>query len=99
MNDKQILSRAAAIQRYLISRPESEDTLEGIHHSWIRSRSMEETMDVTQAALDYLTVAGFIESGIKENHQVWRRAAHDAAPSAEQYPMNSVPNNSGSPDQ
>jgi acyl-CoA thioesterase len=77
MNDKQILSRAAAIQRYLLSRPESADTLEDIHQSWIRSRGSDDGMELTRAALDYLKAAGFIESAIVSDREMWRRAAGD----------------------
>lgn len=78
MDDKQILSRAAAIQRYLISRPDSADTLENIHGGWIRSRGSEDSMDVTQAALEYLRVAGFMTSGTTDTGEIWRRASVDA---------------------
>lgn len=82
MNDKLILSRAAAIQRYLESRPNSADTLEGIHQNWIRSRGDEDTIDVTRAALDYLAVAGFIESRTLGNREIWRRPGSGPSPSA-----------------
>ncbi|OGB26638.1 MAG: hypothetical protein A3I66_03590 [Burkholderiales bacterium RIFCSPLOWO2_02_FULL_57_36] len=82
MNDKLILSRVAAIQRYLEMRPDSADTLEGIHHYWVRSRG-EETMEVTQAALDYLKVAGFIESSTTGNREIWRRPSPDTASSGD----------------
>ena len=81
MSDKLLLSRVAAIQRYLEARPASADTLEGIHHYWIRSRGEEETMDVTQAALDYLEVAGIIESGMANGRRIWRRRPLDGAAS------------------
>ncbi len=80
MNDKQLLSRAAAIQRYLEDRPESSDTLEGIHHYWIRTRG-EESMELTQAALDYLSAAGFIESSTTGSRQLWRRTSRQPADS------------------
>lgn len=83
MNDKLILSRAAAIQRYLDRRPDSADTLEGIHQDWIRSRSDEDTIEVTLAALDYLKVAGFVESNTIGSREIWRRRhASDIVPPA-----------------
>lgn len=83
MNDKLILSRAAAIQRYLDRRPDSADTLQGIHQDWIRSRNDEDTIEVTQAALDYLKVAGFVESSMIGNREIWRRChISDTAPPA-----------------
>jgi hypothetical protein len=88
MNDKQILLRAAAIQRYLLVRPESVDTLEGIHGSWIRSRDPNDSMDLTQAALEYLVAAGIVESIAAGTQIVWRRAAINADSSPASAPMN-----------
>ena len=73
MNDKLILSRVAAIQRYLETRPESADTLEGIHQNWIRTRRTEDTPEVTRAALEYLEIAGFVESRTFGLRRIWRR--------------------------
>jgi acyl-CoA thioesterase len=83
MNDKQMLLRAAAIQRYLIANPKSTDTLNGIHQYWIRLRGDQDTIDVTLAALEYLTVAGFMESTTAGNRQLWRRAVSPATHDAE----------------
>lgn len=80
MNDKLILSRAAAIQRYLDRRPQSADTLEGVHASWIRSRGDEDTIELTQAALDYLKVAGFVESNTIANREIWSRCGASDVP-------------------
>jgi hypothetical protein len=40
MDNKPILRRVGAIQRYLFDCPSSADTLEGFHHYWIRSGAM-----------------------------------------------------------
>ena len=82
MDDKLILSRAAAIQRYLELRPSSSDTLEGIHQTWIRSRGDEVSIEVTRAALDYLLIAGYVESKRAGNQEIWRRSGSAPAPSA-----------------
>lgn len=74
MNDKQLLLRAAAIQRYLEDHPDSTETLDGIHHFWIRTRG-EDSTELTQLALDYLEAAGFVESVTKGGRQIWRRAS------------------------
>lgn len=92
MNDKQLLLRAAAIQRYLEDRPESSDTLEGIHHYWIRTRG-DESMELTQAALDYLKAAGFIESTTIGSRELWRRSSQPLAD-----PAGGDPAGSGVPD-
>lgn len=88
MNDKQILLRAAAIQRYLLARPESADTLEGIHATWIRSRDPADSMDLTQAALEYLMAAGIVESSAAGTQTVWRRTATNADSFTASAPMN-----------
>jgi hypothetical protein len=88
MNDKQIVLRAAAIQRYLLARPESADTLESVHTSWIRPRDPDDSMDLTQAALEYLEAAGVVESIEAGPRRVWRRAAIDAESSATPASMN-----------
>lgn len=81
MNDKLILSRAAAIQRYLDRRPASADTAEGIHASWIRSHGEEDSVEVTLAALDFLRIAGVVESNMTGNREIWRRhSTADAVP-------------------
>jgi hypothetical protein len=80
MNDKLIVSTAAAIQGYLLSRPESADTLEGIHQWWISGPDNDEAISVTMAALDYLEVAGVLERAQIGRRQVWRRRRSEASP-------------------
>jgi hypothetical protein len=76
MDDRLVLETMRMIQQYLDSRPESADTLDGIHYSWIQSQ---ESKDVTQAALDRLLEAGVVEHlRYGRNTLLWRRARKTA---------------------
>lgn len=72
MDDKLILQMAAAIQTYLAERPDSADTLEGIHNWWIPDPGRTESMAVTEAALEYLEAAGIVERVQLRRKQIWR---------------------------
>jgi len=72
MNDDLVIETMRRIQRYLDSRPESADTLEGIHYSWIQS---EESLDITLAALEQLLLEGAVEQRrYGRDGVLWRRA-------------------------
>jgi hypothetical protein len=62
-----------AIRSYLAARPESADTLEGIHQWWINWPGLPESMAVTAAALDQLEAAGVVERLQVGNRELWRR--------------------------
>lgn len=83
MDDKSILQAAAAIQNYLVTRPEATDTLEGIHAWWIeRPAGDEPSMEVTQAALEHLEVAGVMERTTvgRRAREVWRLRRNPSGP-------------------
>lgn len=72
--DPQLLEFAAnAIREYLTQRPESADTIEGIHRWWIHWPGLAESPVVTQIALERLAAAGEIESFNIGDRVVWRR--------------------------
>jgi hypothetical protein len=72
MDDEQILKTMLSIQRYLDTHPESADTLDGVHYSWIGSL---ESKDVTQTALDLMLERGFVEClRYGRGTVLWRRA-------------------------
>jgi glycine/D-amino acid oxidase-like deaminating enzyme len=76
MDDELILAAMLGIQRYLDSRPESADTLDGIHYSWIASI---ESKAVTQAALELLQESGVVECRrYGRDTVIWRRVRKTA---------------------
>jgi hypothetical protein len=73
MDEALILAAATDIQNYLASRPDSADTLEGIHQCWIEWSGIPESINVTAAALERLETAGFVEHVQVRDRQIWRR--------------------------
>lgn len=72
--DEQLVEFAEnAIRVYLAHRPESADTIEGVHRWWIRWPALAESPVVTQIALERLVASGEIESFSIGNQVVWRR--------------------------
>lgn len=72
--DEQLVQFAEnAIRAYLTQRPESADTLEGIHRWWIHWPQLAESPVVTQIALERLLAVGEIESFNIGNQMLWRR--------------------------
>ncbi len=72
--DEQLVEFAEnAIRDYLAQRPESADTIEGVHRWWIRWPSLAESPVVTQIALERLVASGEIESFTIGNQLLWRR--------------------------
>lgn len=75
MVDKQtVLFAEAAIREFLAQRPESADTLEGIHRWWIRWPVLPESPVITTIALERLESAGEVERLAIGNSVLWRRA-------------------------
>lgn len=74
MDEKLILAAADEIRNYLAARPDSADTVEGIHQWWIRWPGFPEPIIVTQAALEMLQEAGIVECVQYGNRMLWRRA-------------------------
>ncbi len=73
MDEQLVVFAENAIRAYLALRPESADTLEGVHRWWIRWPELAESPVVTQIALERLVAAGEIESFNIGNHMLWRR--------------------------
>ncbi len=72
--DEQLVEFAeSAIRIYLAERPESADTIEGVHRWWIRWPGLAESPVVTQIALERLVASGEIESFTIGNNILWRR--------------------------
>ena len=69
MNDELIEHVAAHIARYLERNPAAADTVEGVHAFWIGAL---QSIDVTQAALEYLLEQGAIVNVPIGNRVLWR---------------------------
>ena len=63
----------SAIRNFLQERPDSADTLEGIHGWWIRWPELEESPMVTQTALERLQAKGEVELIKLGSRVLWRR--------------------------
>ena len=72
MNDELIERVAAHIARYLERNPAAADTVEGVHAFWIGAQCAQESLDVTQAALEYLLEQGAIMNVPVGNRMLWR---------------------------
>jgi len=75
MDDRLLAFAENAIRDYLRERPDSADTLEGIHRWWIRWPTMPESQVLTEIALERLEVAGEVERFRIGDSVVWRRAS------------------------
>lgn len=73
MDDALIAFAANAIREYLRQRPESADTLEGVHLWWIRWPEMQESPVVTETALERLEALGEVERVRIGGRMLWRR--------------------------
>lgn len=74
MNEEPTICYAmSAIRRFLMERPDSADTLEGIHRWWIRWPGVEEPQRVTRTALERLEYAGELEKIKFGTSVLWRR--------------------------
>lgn len=69
-----------AIARYVEVRPDSADTLEGIHHWWIQWPGAAEPMALTLAALQQLERDGLMQAIRVGNRDIWRRRRPDTMP-------------------
>ena len=74
MNDELIEHVAAHIARYLERYPAAADTVEGVHAFWIGAQCAQQSIDVTQAALEYLLEHGAIANVPIGNRVLWRAA-------------------------
>lgn len=73
MDEQLVVFAENAIRRYLGERPESADTVEGIHLWWILWPGLPESPVVTQIALERLETSGEMESVNVGNQMLWRR--------------------------
>ncbi|WP_031388377.1 hypothetical protein [Desulfonatronum thiodismutans] len=60
------------ITTFLSQRPESADTLEGIHRWWIRWPGLPESPVITEMALERLENLGVVERLLVGNSVIWR---------------------------
>lgn len=73
MNDNHVEYATSAIQSFLASRPDSADTLEGIHNWWIDWGELPESIAITEQALHQLKERGLMRSVVIGNREIWRR--------------------------
>lgn len=66
------------ITNYVHARPESADTVEGIHLGWIQWPGTPEQVAVTLAALEQLEMDGFMHRVGVANRELWRRRREDS---------------------
>lgn len=83
MDDRLLAFAENAIRDYLARRPESADTLEGVHRWWIRWPERPESRVLTEVALERLEAAGVVERFRIGDSVVWRRARPHPTPSPE----------------
>lgn len=62
-----------SIQKLLVERPESADTLDGIHRWWIQWPEVPESIDITRVALEQLELEGIVEALTIGGRQIWRK--------------------------
>lgn len=75
-SDETIDFAITAIRHFLDARPDSADTLEGIHRWWIHWPSEEESALCTLTALERLEAAGVVEQFRAGSNILWRRKRH-----------------------
>jgi len=73
MNNHAIDFAKNAIQQFLADRPDSADTLDGIHAWWIRWPELPEHINVTLAALEQLEALGIMETAVVGQRTIWRK--------------------------
>ena len=73
MDEQLVVFAENAIRVYLAERPDSADTVEGIHRWWILWPRLPESPVVTQIALERLETAGEMEPVDVGNQVLWRR--------------------------
>ena len=73
MDEQLVVFAENAIRVYLAERPDSADTVEGIHRWWILWPGLPESPVVTQIALERLETTGEMEPVDVGNQVLWRR--------------------------
>lgn len=79
IDEHTVLFAEAAIREFIAQRPDSADTLEGIHRWWIRWPDLPESPVITTIALERLEAAGMLERYLIGNSVLWRRARQTSA--------------------
>jgi hypothetical protein len=79
MHDSLLAEVETAIREYLRERPDSADTLEGIHRWWIRWPDRPESPALTEIALERLEAEGLVERFRVGHNVVWRRRGASGA--------------------
>lgn len=75
-NDKsKIISVANEIKRYLVKTPNAAETVDGIARWWLSRQRFEDSVELVQAALDYLESSGEIEKQTSTSGYVTYRRA------------------------
>ena len=75
MDTSELEFARTAILAYLHRRPDSADTVEGIHSYWISWPAAAPALSITEAALQSLRHEGQMMSMDIHRQQIWRRAA------------------------
>lgn len=73
-DNERIEAIAASVMRYLGIRPQSADTLEGIHRWWVEWGDQEAPPMLTEKALHMLEASGQLESIQIAGRLIWRLA-------------------------
>ncbi|THF63713.1 hypothetical protein E6C76_14080 [Pseudothauera nasutitermitis] len=80
VDEQVVLFAEAAIREFLAQRPDSADTLEGIHRWWILWPGLPESPVISLIALERLEAAGLMERLLIGNTVLWRRAREASRP-------------------
>ena len=73
-NESDIQFATDAIRKYLAMRPDSADTIKGIHQWWINwPNNPPDNIQITQSALEILVESGEMESRKIGSRLIWRR--------------------------
>lgn len=77
---KQVTETAAAIERYLSSRPQAAETVEGIARWWLRRQRFEDSVEMVQRALDLLVRRGVVEQlSLSGGQPMYRKAPGESS--------------------
>jgi hypothetical protein len=73
MDDTSVQYAISAIRRFLAARPDSTDTLQGVHEWWIQWPTLDAPSLTTLTALEQLESEGFLERFQVGSRVLWRR--------------------------
>lgn len=72
--DQELINQVKAhIIEYLARMPASADSLEGIHHWWIKWGEWQESQEVTEMAVRQLEAEGLLQGQKLGNRIIWRK--------------------------